>query len=452
MVSMASAAQRVKSDPGAVLSREQVQAACDRVKHRFRCRTLDPFLTIISMVVQVMHGNTAIAHLVRLMHGAFNGSAYCQARARLPLGVMLELLAEMARRVRGVLEDVDTPGDWYGHRTLLVDGSGFSMPDTPALVKFFGLHPHQRPGVGFPVGYFVALFDAATGLLIDLVVAAGRAGELTLAAGLRQWLRRGDILIGDRAFCSFAHLAVLGGLGVDALFRLHQQRKDHRPVRRKRRRRRPDGNVILEPTLVRRISRHDRIVEWIRPMKVPPWLTRAQLRRLPRTLQIRIIRFSVSRRGWRTKSIVVATTLLDPHRYPDHQIAQLYMSRWSIEVNLRHLKQTMGMDVLRCQSVPGVKKEILAFALVYNLVRLVMLEAASRQQVDPNRISFVDTLRWLQSAEPTDPFPRLKVNPLRPGRFEPRVRKRRPSRNYPLMQRPRPTLKADLLKRRRCLI
>lgn len=449
MVSIASAARRVKADPAAVLSRAYVDAACRRVGHRFRCRTLDPFLTITAMLVQVMHANTAIPHVVRLMDHAFSPSALCQARARLPLAVLLLLLREMSTRLRGVLDDPATPGGWRGHRTLLIDGTGFSMPDTPALAKHFGTPPHQRPGCSFPVGHMVALFDAAAGLVIDMVIAAGRAGDITLAAGLRGWLQEGDVLIGDRGLCSFDHLAVLRQFGVHGLFRLHQNRKDHRPVRRKRRSRRPNGMPCYEPILIRRVSADDRIVEWLRPASVAAWLTGEQQSALPQTMQVRVIRFRVRQRGWRTGTIMVATTLLDTERYPAEEIAQLYASRWGIELNFRHLKRTMGMNVLRCKSVQAVRKELASFALAYNLVWLAMLEAARRQSVAPDRVSFVDALRWLQTSGATEVLPALRLNPLRPGRCEPRAVKRRPRRTFPLLTRPRDAARRWLLRARK---
>lgn len=447
MASISAALRRVKEDPGTVLSREHVRAACGEIGHRFRDRKLDPFLTIVAMVVQVMHGNTAIGHVVRLMHSAFNESAFCQARTRLPLEVLMLLVGKMTTGVREMLADPSTPGLWRGRRTLLVDGSGFSMPDTAALTARFGMGPGQKPGIGFPIGHMVALFDAATGLLLDLTTAAGCIGDPTMAASMRAWLHRGDILVGDRAFCSFAHLAVLRALGVDGVFRLHQQRKDHRVVRRRHRRRRANHSYVEEPVLVRHISALDQIVEWMRPSKPAAWLTRARHRLLPRFMQVRVIRFKVDRRGWRSRNIMLATTLLDPLAYPAAEIAGLYMARWNIEINFRHLKRTMGMNVLRCKSVAGVEKEVACFALVYNMVRLVMLEAAIRQDVPPDRISFVDALRWLQTVEDNQPAPLLKVNPKRPERFEPRLIKRRASRIYGLLTKPREQVKKYLAKR-----
>lgn len=163
---------------------------------------------------------------------------------------------------------------------------------------------------------------------------------------------------------------------------------------------------------------------------------------------MRVIRFKVERHGYRTENIVLATTLLDPAAYPAAEVAELYMARWGIETNLRHLKQTMGMNVLRCKSAAGVEKEAAIYALVYNMVRLVMLEAAARQGVPPDRISFVDALRWLQTAEAQEPLPVLNTNPKRPDRFEPRHIKRRSSRAFALLTRPRAHVKQYLAKRR----
>ena len=137
------------------------------------------------------------------------------------------------------------------------------------------------------------------------------------------------------------------------------------------------------------------------------------------------------------------TTLLDAERYSLSRLAELFRNRWEIETNFRHLKTTMKMDVLKCKTVDGVLRELHVFALIYNMVRQVMLEAACRQRVDVRRISFIDALRWLQSAEPGDDLVKLVVNPHRPNRLEPRVRKRRP-KPYPLMTKPRRQLKKEL--------
>ena len=168
-------------------------------------------------------------------------------------------------------------------------------------------------------------------------------------------------------------------------------------------------------------------------------MSSAQWAVLPPTLFVRELRYSVVSHGCRTREITLVTTLLDAKQYPAADLAELYGKRWQVETNLRHLKQTLHMDVLRIKSVDGIHKELTVFAIVYNLVRLAMLEAAQRQGVMPDRISFVDALRWLVAAGTGLPLRRIRVLPLRPDRHEPRVRKRRP-KNYPLMTK----LRAEL--------
>ena len=143
------------------------------------------------------------------------------------------------------------------------------------------------------------------------------------------------------------------------------------------------------------------------------------------------------------QTVTLVTTLLDPHIYTLEALAALYLARWRVETNYAHLKTTMGLDVLKCKTVDGVLKELIVFALIYNLVRLVMWEAAKRQLVDVERISLIDALRWLASAGDGEPLPPLVVNPYRPNRYEPRVRKRRP-KPYPLMRKPRQQLRKSL--------
>ncbi|HTN73622.1 MAG TPA: transposase [Pirellulaceae bacterium] len=153
--------------------------------------------------------------------------------------------------------------------------------------------------------------------------------------------------------------------------------------------------------------------------------------------------YQITRRGHRAREVSLVTTLLDSERYPAAELAELYGQRWQIETDFAHLKITLGMDVLKCRTVAGVEKEAVMFVLVYNLVRMVMWQAARRQQVPVARISFLDTLRWLLSAPPDARLPELLVNPHRPHRCEPRVRKRRP-KQYPVMKRPRGELRKAL--------
>ncbi len=165
---------------------------------------------------------------------------------------------------------------------------------------------------------------------------------------------------------------------------------------------------------------------------------------LPETLVVRELRYAVGRAGFRTRTVALVSTLLDSDGYPVEALAELYGTRWRVELKLRHLKTTMKMDVLKCKTVEGVLKELTLYVIVYNLVRLVMMEAPRRQGVELERISFVNALRWLVEARPGEVLAKLVVNLDRPGRYEPRVRKRRP-KACPLMTEPRSVLRKGLL-------
>lgn len=173
--------------------------------------------------------------------------------------------------------------------------------------------------------------------------------------------------------------------------------------------------LLAASRLIRKLGRFDQIVEYRRPATRPKWLTAEQYAALPETLIVRELRYWTKRRGFRTRVVTLVTTLLDAEAYPLDEIASLYGRRWEIETNFAHLKTTMRMDVLHCQTVQGVLKELLMFALVYNLARLVMLAAAREQHVPHDRLSFVDALRWLASACEHEPELQLLVNPHRPG-------------------------------------
>lgn len=176
-------------------------------------------------------------------------------------------------------------------------------------------------------------------------------------------------------------------------------------------------------------------------------MDKEQWNALPRTMQVRELRYFTKQPGYRTQKITLVTTLLDADTYPLEDLADLYGRRWGVETNFAHLKTTMKMEVLHCQTVEGVMKELYIFAIAYNLVRLVMLAAAQRQRVPMERISFIDALRWLEEACWHRPALELVVNPERTGRNEPRVRKRRP-KSYKLMTSPRKLLRKQLIAKK----
>lgn len=434
--------RRLRQDPSPLLDRPTVERVCRDAGHRWRPGVLTPFATVHWFLLQVLSGNTALMHVTTLANKAFTDAAYCQARARLPLAVFHALLRHLITAFIPETHD----HRWRGHRTFLIDGSAFSMPDTPELQRSFGQPGAQRPGCGFPVAKILALFHAGTGLLLEVMVAPLRSHEMARVEDVHPALQPGDVLVADRGFCSFAHLALLAARGVHAVFRVHQRQIVDFTPHRTHARRSAKAATRGRPRSrwLRGLGPLDQIVEWIKPEVRPAWMSAEDYATLPETLVVRELRYSVDRPGFRTRTVTLVTTLLDAAAYSAAALAELYGARWGVETNLRHLKQTMKMDVLRCKSTDGILKELTVYAMVYNLVRVLMGEAARRQGVAVERISFIDALRWLLDAEVGDDLPRLKVNPDRPGRVEPRVRKRRP-RQYPLMRKPRSELRKELL-------
>jgi DDE family transposase len=445
--SILAAVRQIKSEVAHFLSPELIRNVCEAVGHVWRERVLDPVTTVHLFVLQILHGNTACPHVPRLGAVPCSGEAYCQARQRLPLRVLRYLLRALSLHL-GASPMLDE-GRWHGHRTFLVDGSSVSMPDTPELQKHFGQPGVQKPGCGFPVMHVLAMFHAATGFLLNVAAAPLRTHDMSRIGQLHPELAEGDVLVGDRAFCSFAHLALLLARKVQGVFRVHQKQivdfRCHRRHATQQSRQRGEKHLPTSRWL-KRLGRHDQLVEYVKPKRRPVWMTDAQYAALPEAIIVRELRFTIPLKGCRTRVITLATTLLDPVHYPAADLAELYGQRWQIETNFRHLKQTLRMDVLRCKTVEGVQKELTMYALVYNLVRVVMLGAAHRQDAPVDRISFIDAVRWLADAVHGAAELKLRLVPDRPGRIEPRAVKRRP-KEYDRLNQPRAVLR-KLLRRK----
>jgi len=443
--SIVEAVAQIKRNVAEFLTAESILQACRDAGHTWRERELGPAATVWAFLLQVLHGNTSCAHVVRLAGLRCSAEAYCAARARLPLAALESLLERTTRAARGCGHGPR----WLGHRTFLVDGSGCSMPDTVELQNHFGQPGQQRRGCGFPQAHLLAMFDAATGLLVKLLAAPLRTHDQSQVAQLHPELAAGDVLVADRGFASYVHLALIVLQNMHALFRAHQRqlvsfRRDRRLSGQQ-----PRGTVALyaNSRLIRKFGRFDQLVEYLKPPQRPDWMDAAAFAALPETMRVRELRYRTGVRGFRSRVITLVTTLLDAERYPLEELAALYRRRWEVETNFAHLKTTMKMDVLRCQSVPGVLKELTMFALVYNLVRLVMVRAARLMEVPVERLSFIDALRWLAEACQRRPALVVRVNPLRPRRREPRVRKRRP-KEFTLMNAPRRQLRQQLMAKR----
>ena len=435
---------RIKADVAAHLQAAMIESLCRDLGHRWRERVLTPVVTVHAFLLQVLHGNTACDHVPHLMGGRFTGEAYCQARGRLPLALLERLLDAVTQSLESCRTQAAT---WCGHRTWLLDGSSCSMPDTPELQQAFGQPGGQQSGCGFPVAHRLTLFHAGTGMLQKIIAAPLRTHDMAQAWQMRSEMSAGDVLVADRGFCSFVHLAQLLSAGIFAVFRLHQKTivsfrigRLHIPPRPRGVLKRARG--LPRSRWVRWLGHLDQWVEYDKPQQRPQWLSAEAFAALPASIRVRELRFTIRTPGFRTKVVTLVTTLLDPVRYPAEELAQLYFDRWQVEVNLRHLKQTLHLDVLHCKTLAGVRKEVCMIALVYNLVRLVMGAAAQQQKVVPDRISFLDALRWLCNARPDEPLRKLIVYRVR-HRAEPRVRKRRP-KHYHLMTRPRSVLRKSL--------
>jgi hypothetical protein len=368
-------------------------------------------------------------------------SAYCQARKRLPEPLLESLVRQIGQRLG---EEVSEAMSWCGRRVWLVDGTTCSMPDTPDLQAAFGQPDGQAPGCGFPVAKVVGLFCWASGAVLEAMIGPWRMSELRLWRELWPALSPGEIVLGDRFYCSFYDVVGVMRRGCDAVFRLHPKRSaDFRQGRR--------------------LGRNDRLVTWMRPtwQARPRGMKRREWKALPGTLTVRLIRFTVNIPGFRSETITVATTLLDPLAYGAQKIAPLYRDRWLIELRFRDIKITLGMDVLRGKTPDIVRKEISMHLLAYNLIRSLMWQAAAQHRRPLHRLSFAGTVDHVNALEPylqlyegTDRAERLyalllrwiahDLVPDRPNRLEPRAVKRRP-KEYDLLNRPRHQMRKALL-------
>jgi hypothetical protein len=432
---------RFKLTWGQELEDEAILGAMREAGHTWRDRELNPVTTVRLFLMQILFGNVACDFVPRLAGKSVSGPAYCLARGRLPLEALQSLLTRCTSAMSAAVRDT---GLWLGHRLFVMDGSSFSMPDTDELRDHFGQSGGQAVGCGFPTAHWLALVHFGSGLFQKVIAAPLRTHDMSEATQLHPELQAGDVVLGDRALCSFAHIALLVSRSLHAILRLHQ--RVVADFTRGRAYALPEGGKsenkkgLPRSRQIRKLGSLDQIVEWFRPVNRPAWMSAEAFAALPEVLRVRELRYTVARKGFRVKTVTLVTTLLDRQVYTAEKLAEAYGLRWTIETSFGHIKTTMKMDVLRCQTVRGILKELTMFLLVYNLVRITMVEAAQQQSVPVDRISFVDALRWLATTQHPEILPTLNLVPLRPGRYEPRCRKRRP-KNYPLMKRPRTVLR-----------
>ena len=357
--------------------------------------------------------------------------AYCTARGRLRLGD----IEAAYRQVAGATENAGRQDKWFGRRVRVFDGSSVSMPDTQANQERYPQPKNQKPGCGFPVMRIVAGFSVATGAVLDVAKGALTVSERTLFRELWPLLAPRDVALADCGFCSYADFYFLGQQGVDCVMRNHQRR-----------------TVGIKP--VKTLGKGDRLIKWLKMKPCPKWLTKDQWTAVPAQLLVREITFTVDVPGFRSETIVIATTLLDSRQFPKQAFVELYRRRWMVELFLRDIKTTMGMAVLRCKTPAMVEKELAMYMVAYNLVRALVLKAAQTKGLAPFRLSFKGSIATIRKWAPVMAAAHLSQAkrevmtdalleciardpvPLRPNRAEPRARKRRP-KNYQLLNKPR---------------
>jgi hypothetical protein len=411
-----------------------------------RQRLFTPLVTFWAFLSQVLSPESACRDAVRKAQAwwslgrrrpiSSNTSAYCQARTRLSERTLEAIHRQTTQRLEC---NVPTDSLWLGRRVKIVDGTGCSMPDTAENQKAYPQPGSQKPACGFPVMKLVGLFCLASGALLEVVRGTLPVHESQLFRQLWTHLNPRDLLLADRAFCSFFSIYSLQKRGVDSVMRLHQRRR-------------------VDFRRGKRLGKDDILLNWTKPAQRPETLTAEEFRALPTTLTVRQIRLTPNIKGFRVRTIILVTTLLDPIAFPAEALGELYFQRWSVELHFREIKTLLRLDVLRCLTPQMVHKELLLHLIAYNLIRCLMQQAAICHHVDLSRISFKGTLDTLhhfadairavdgktrQQAQLYNEMLRviaLDQLPIRPYRSEPRAKKRRP-RNYHLLTKPRKSMR-----------
>jgi len=320
------------------------------------------------------------------------------------------------------------------------------MPDTPKNQKKYPQNGMMKEGCGFPQIKMVAIFSLFNGTLLGWSEGNKRNGENTLFQKLWNLFKPGDIVLGDRGFCSYANMGFLSDRSVDSVFRLHQAR----PFNTRK------GT---------KLGRNDRLVTWFRPATRARAWNKEEWNKLPVEIKIRLLKISFTKSGFRTREIILATTLIDEKKYTLEELGKLYFKRWSIELFFRDIKITMGMDILKSRTPEQILKEITMYAISYNIIRGLIQKAADMYQVDIEKISFKGTVQqlnqWLEvlinEKHSLSKFRYImaefykklvdKLLPERPDRNEPRTKKRR-AKNYIIMNKPRKKMVVDCHRNR----
>lgn len=407
-----------------------------------RERLYPPTVTLSMFLGQVMSADDSCQNAVnqananRLLEGLPVNSAgtggYCSARKRLPL----EMVKALAQQTGMLLTSCAPKGwRWRGREIKLVDGTTVTIPDTPDNQAHYPQHGNQAEGIGFPLARLVGVISLSTGAILDAAMGPYKgkgSGEYGLFRELWNAFAEGDIMLADSYYCSYFLIAELQARGVDVLFEQHGARKtDFRQGKK--------------------LGKRDHVVFWARPVR-PTWMSVEDYQRYPQEIPVREVK---------VRQKILVTTFMSPRKATKNELGKLYFQRWHVELDLRNIKSTLGMEMLSCKSADMCEKELWVYVLAYNLIRILMAESALRAQLLPRQLSFKHTLQmwmtWSQRKYKLDVtehsetlfllIAQIRVGD-RPDRIEPRAVKRRP-KAHPRLQAPRKDERERLIKCRR---
>jgi len=420
----------------------------NKAKEHSRRRIFSLRCTFWAFLSQMLTPRTSCVEVVRMVQSFCSSnnlpvprsgnSAYCQARQKLDENDLLKI----HRHLDGELSKrLDRKWLWRDRKVIAVDGSTMRLADTKANQEAYPQASSQRPGCGFPAMQAVLCFCLHTGALRDWAHSKMHRHESPLLESLLGSMEKGSIVLGDRGFCSYKNLTLCLDNELDAVMRLHQKRK-------------------VDTREGTKLGNNDYLVEFKRPKYHKKHWSKDEWEQLPETLRVRVVKLEIKNRGFRPKWLWVVTTLTDPERYPKEALLELYERRWQVEVFIRDMKTTMGMEELRCKTPSMAQKEFLMYVIAYNLLRLLIADAAQMSSQEPHRISFkgaADALRQYRMAlwwarkrcrkrRELKHALLLKIAEIkvgnRPGRSEPRVKKRRP-KSYDYLTRPRSQMRVS---------
>jgi hypothetical protein len=439
---------------GRLLAREYVLSVLESEGHEYRQRVFCPLVTLWAWLSQSLSQDKSLNECVTriLAHRVSTGlpicsassAAYSKARSRFPLPVMSRIAREIGRTVH---DSAPEGWNWNGRQVFLADGTGFSMSDTPENQFAYPQIKTVKQGLGFPTMRAVALISLATGAVVDMAYAPHEGkgtGESNLLRRLLHNLSDGDVLVADRYYPSYLTLALMQQRGVDMVSVSHSARK-------------------VDFSQGEQRGERDHVVEWQKPAKRPTWMSVDEYAALPRSIRVREFLLDVAGRDGRTEKAIVVSTITDPD-VPQKELSDLYWRRWNCELDLRAIKHSLHADVLRCKTPDMVEKELWCHVLAYNLLRGVMTESAIRKGIMPRQLSVKRTMQAVESFTPAmmasqgnealyDAF-LMTVSSSRvgnrPGRQEPRLKKRRPVWRE-LMMKPRDSYHRRLASEGRAL-